>query len=64
MGANKTIGKKKRIKDTFAARHLQPRKKNTDVLVKQRVSENGFRVELSQIIHAKKGGVYKVRRTL
>lgn len=65
MGVSHAIGRKKRrIKDTFAARNLQPRKKSTDVIVEQRTSENGFKLELSRIIHAKKRGVYKVRRTL
>lgn len=65
MGVSHAIGRKKRrIKDTFAARNLQPRKKSTDVIVEQRTSENGFKLELSRIIHAKKRGVYKVQRTL
>ena len=59
MGVNNAAGKKKRIKDTFAARHLQPRKKNTDVLVKQRVSENGFRLELGRNKKKKKRGIEK-----
>ena len=61
MGVSHAIGRKKRrIKDTFAARNLQPRKKNTDVIVEQRTSEDGFRLELSRIIHAKKRGIDEV----
>ena len=55
MGVSHAIGRKKRrIKDTFAARNLQPRKKSTDVIVEQ------FKLELSRIIHAKKRGIDEV----
>lgn len=45
MGVSHAIGRKKRrIKDTFAARNLQPRKKSTDVIVEQRTSEKWLQV--------------------
>lgn len=47
-------GKRSRIIDTFAARDLQPGKKITDAIVEQRAAKDGFKLEISRRMHAKR----------
>ena len=52
--------KRSRIIDTFAARDLKPRRKSTDVIVEQRDAKNGYKLEISRKLHAKKRGIDEV----
>lgn len=52
MGIGK--GDRTRIIDTFAAQDLQPEKKSTDEIVVQRAAKDGFKLEISRRMHAKR----------